>query len=60
MFSLCDNRQDMVTEKDNIFSFDIGVMSLSTNDNPYAGVIFTVSDENLMLWIEGPAYLKLF
>ncbi|GAA4804976.1 hypothetical protein [Litoribaculum gwangyangense] len=58
LFSQCDNGMDMVKEKDNIFSFDSGVISLSTNDNPYAGVIFTLSDENLMPWVEDPAYIE--
>lgn len=58
LFSQCDNAQDMVSEKDNIFSFDTGALSLSTNDNPYAGVVTMVSDENLMPWIEDPSYME--
>lgn len=56
VFSLCDNGSEMVSEKDNIFSFDTGALSLWTKDNPYVGVIFSVSDENLLPWIEDPAY----
>lgn len=56
IFSQCDNGSKMVAEKDNIFSFDSGVLSLWTADNNYAGVIFTVSDEKLLSWIEDPAY----
>ena len=58
VFSPCDNGQDMVSEKDNIFSFDTGVLSLSTKDNPYAGVITLVSDENLIPWIEDSGYME--
>ena len=58
VFSQCNNGSEMVAEKDNMFSFDTGVLSLATKDNPYAGVIFTVSDENLMPWIEDPAYME--
>ena len=56
LFSNCDNASEMIKEKDNIFSFDTGALSLSTKANPYAGVVITVSDENLMPWIEDPAY----
>lgn len=58
LFSQCDNGQDMVSEKDNIFSFDTGAISLWTNDDRYVGVVFTVSDENLMSWVEDPAYME--
>ena len=60
LFSQCDNGMDMVAEKDNIFSFDTGALSLWTSDNRYVGVIFTVSDENLMPWVEDPAYMEPF
>jgi len=56
LFSNCNNASEMIKEKDNIFSFDTGALSLSTKANPYAGVVITVSDENLMPWIEDPAY----
>ena len=42
----------------NIFSFDTGALSLWTSDNRYVGVIFTVSDENLLPWVEDPAYME--
>jgi hypothetical protein len=58
LFSQCDNARDLVAEEDNIFSFDTGVLSLSTSDNPYVGVVFTVSDENLLPWIEDPGYME--
>jgi hypothetical protein len=58
VFSQCDNSSEMIAEKDNIFSFDTGVLSLSTKNNPYAGVVFSVSDENLMPWIEDSDYME--
>ena len=56
VFTQCDYASDMVAEKDNIFSFGTGALSLWTKDNPFVGVIFSVSDENLLPWIEDPAY----
>ena len=58
LFSQCHNGSEMVAEKDNIFSFDTGALSLWTNDNRYVGVVITVSDENLMPWIEDPGYME--
>ena len=58
LFSQCDNGMDMIAEKDNIFSFDTGALSLFTSNNRYVGVIFTVSDKNLMPWVEDPAYME--
>jgi len=52
LFSICDVSSKMVAEKDAIFSFDTGALSLWTNDDRFVGVIFTVSDENLMPWVE--------
>jgi hypothetical protein len=56
VFSQCDNAPKMIVEKDNIFSFDTGALSLRTKDNPYVGIIFSVSDENLLPWIQDAAY----
>jgi hypothetical protein len=58
LFSQCDNGSEIVLEKNNIFSFDTGALSIWTSDNRYVGVIFTVSDENLMPWVEDPAYME--
>src|SRR5690606_7340980 len=58
LFSQCDNGTEMVAEKDNIFSFDSGVLSLWTTNNNYVGVVFAVSDENLMPCVEDPAYME--
>jgi len=56
LFSNCGNGMDMVAEKDNIFSFNNKNLSLSTKENPYTGVIFIVSDENLIPCIEDSRY----
>ncbi len=58
LFSQCDTGSEMVAEKDNIFSFDTGAVSLYTSDNRFVGVIYTVSDEKLMPWVEDPAYME--
>lgn len=58
LFSQCDNGMDMISENDNIFSFETGALSLWTSNERYVGVIFTVSDENLMPWVEDPAYMN--
>ncbi|MGJ8591029.1 MAG: hypothetical protein ACSHXF_00685 [Aquaticitalea sp.] len=58
LFDMCDNRSDMISAKENIKSFDTGALSLWTSDERYVGVIFTVSDENLVPWVEDPAYME--
>lgn len=55
IFSQCDKGSEMVAETDNIFSFDTGALSLWTTDNRYVGVVFTVSNEDLLPWIEDSA-----
>lgn len=55
LFSQCDYGMDMVSEEENVFSFDAGFLSLWTSDNRYVGVIFTVSNEELLPWVEDPA-----
>lgn len=57
LFSQCDYGMDMVSEEENVFSFDAGFLSLWTSDNRYVGVIFTVSNEELLPWVEDPAYM---
>ena len=54
LFSVCDNGQEMISEQENGPSFEAGALSLSTNNNPYAGVIYAVSDKGLMPWVEDP------
>ena len=56
VFSVCDDGLGMISDKDNLPSFEAGVLSLSTTDNPYAGVIMAVSDVALIPWIEDPGY----
>ena len=56
IFNECDNSREMVSDNENGPSFNAGILSLSTNDNPYVGVIRAVSDGALMPWIEDPGY----
>lgn len=58
LFDVCDNASEVLSGKDNIASVDTGALSLWTSDNRYVGVIFAVSDENLMPWVEDPAYIE--
>ena len=58
LFDQCDNSTDMVAENNNIFSFDTGAISLWTTNDRYVGVIFSVSTEDLIPWIEDPAYME--
>ncbi|WP_178986777.1 hypothetical protein [Winogradskyella helgolandensis] len=54
LFDVCDNT--IVSGNENIKSVDTGALSLWTKDKRYVGVIFMVSDENLLPWIEDPGY----
>lgn len=56
LFDVCDDGKDMISDKDNRPSFEAGMLSLTTTDNPYAGVITAISDEALMPWITDPGY----
>lgn len=58
LFDVCDNGNNMVSGKENIKSFEAGALSLWTSDERYVGVIFTVSDDNLMPWVEDPSYME--
>lgn len=58
IFSQCSYGSEMVAENDNIFSFDTAGLSLWTSDNRYVGVIFAVSDELLITWVEDPVYME--
>ena len=58
LFDVCDNRSEIDSDITTIASFDTGALSLWTKDNRYVGVIFTVSDENLMPWVEDSAYME--
>ncbi|WP_299398977.1 hypothetical protein [uncultured Gelidibacter sp.] len=52
LFSKCDNSYDILSEDENIKAAPGGYISLSSKDNPYAGLLFMVTDENLVPWIE--------
>ena len=54
LFDVCDTT--MVFGNENIKSVETGALSLWTTDKRYVGVIFTVSDEKLLPWIEDPGY----
>jgi len=52
LFSKCDNSYDLLSEEENIKAASGGYISLSTKENPYAGLIFMVTDEALVPWLE--------
>ncbi|TXE09065.1 hypothetical protein ES711_03780 [Gelidibacter salicanalis] len=52
LFSKCDNFYDMLSEDENIKSAVGGYISLSSKDNPYEGLLFMVTDENMVPWLE--------
>lgn len=52
LFSKCDNSYDILSEDENIKSVGGGYISLSSRDNPYSGLFFMVTDENLVPWLE--------
>jgi hypothetical protein len=52
LFSKCDTSYDILSEEENGKAVSAGNISLSTKENPYAGLLFMVTDENLVPWIE--------
>jgi hypothetical protein len=52
LFSKCDNSYEILSEEDNGKAVSGGYISLSTKENSYAGLLFMVTDENLVPWIE--------
>ena len=52
LFSKCDNSYDILTEDKNGKAVNAGFISLSAKDNPYSGLIFIVTDEELVPWLE--------
>lgn len=56
IFNECDNGREMVSENENGSSFKAEILSLSTNENPYAGIIRAVSVDALVPWMEDPGY----
>lgn len=52
LFSKCDNSYDILTEEENSKAVNAGYISLSTKENPYSGLLFIVTDEKLVPWLE--------
>lgn len=52
LFSKCNNNYDILSEDENGKSVSGGYISLSTKENPYSGLLFIVTDENIVPWIE--------
>ncbi len=52
LFSKCDNSYDILSEDDNGKAASGGYISLSSKENPYAGLLFMVTDENMVPWLE--------
>ena len=52
LFSKCDNSYDILTEEENNKAVNAGYISLSTKENPYSGLLFMVTDEKLVPWLE--------
>ncbi|WP_339664383.1 hypothetical protein [Maribacter arcticus] len=52
LFSKCDNSYDILTEEQNSKAVNAGYISLSTKENPYSGLLFMVTDEKLVPWLE--------
>lgn len=52
LFSKCDNSYDILSEDKNGKAVNAGYISLSSKDNPYAGLVFMVTDEALVPWLE--------
>tara|TARA_R110002050_G_scaffold196426_2_gene331349 strand:- start:53711 stop:54433 length:723 start_codon:yes stop_codon:yes gene_type:complete len=52
LFSKCNNSYDILTESENIKAVNAGYISLSSKDNPYSGLLFMVSNKNIVPWLE--------
>ena len=52
LFSKCDNSYDILSEEENSKAVNTGYISLSTKENPYSGLLFMVTDEKLVPWLE--------
>jgi hypothetical protein len=52
LFSKCTNSYDILSEEENGKAVSGGYISLATKEQPYMGLLFMVSDENLIPWIE--------
>ncbi|MFV0593278.1 MAG: hypothetical protein ACK5M7_18030 [Draconibacterium sp.] len=56
LFSKCDNGMEMIAPENNLFSFRAGYISIFTENDRYAGILFPVSDEDVVTWLNDPAY----
>ncbi|MEZ4842325.1 MAG: hypothetical protein R2821_12645 [Flavobacteriaceae bacterium] len=56
LFPKCDNGMDIIAPENNMFSFKAGYISLLTEEDRYAGLLFPVSDESLAPWMEDASY----
>jgi len=52
LFSKCDNSYDILSEEENSKAVSGGYISLITKENQYSGLLFMVTDNNLIPWIE--------
>jgi hypothetical protein len=52
LFSKCNNSFDILSEDENIKAASGGYISLSSKENPYSGLLFMATDENLVPWLE--------
>jgi len=52
LFSKCDNSYDILSEEENSKAINAGYISLSTKENPYSGLLFMVTDEDIVPWLE--------
>ncbi|MCK0132586.1 hypothetical protein MWU59_13845 [Flavobacteriaceae bacterium F08102] len=52
LFSKCDNSANILPENEQIKAVNAGYISLSSKDNPYAGLLFMVSNKQLVHWLE--------
>jgi hypothetical protein len=52
LFSKCDGSYNILSEEQNSKAINVGYISLSTKENPYAALLFMVTDENMVPWLE--------
>ena len=52
LFSKCDNSNDILSKNENILALNGDYISLSSKDNPNLGLLYMVTDKNLVPWLE--------
>ncbi len=52
LFPKCDNSYDILSEEENMKAVSGGYISLSTKEYPYSGLVFMVTNEDLVPWLE--------